>query len=137
VLVAILGFTHATLADWQTGRLASFRLVAQYKRWVHSRLSPAELRELEVVDDMAQRLLAHMDRSADAIAMAHVHGATSQSVQAHLAVLLKDELGFDEEVVLTPQEGLVTQSRPDSSSSSIHSAASSLRSTWRNDHEQS
>ena len=66
-----------------------------------------------MVDTIAAHLIDHMNTSADAIATAHVHGASSQSVQALMGVLLKDELGFEEEVVLTPQHGLVTQSRPD------------------------
>ena len=43
----------------------------------------------------------------------HVHGAKSKAIQDHFAILLSEELGFREEVVLTPQSGLVTQARPD------------------------
>jgi hypothetical protein len=85
----------------------------EYKRWTRSSLSNAEAVELELVDEIAVRLLAHMKQYADSVALAHVHGASSQAVQALFAVLLNQELGFDEEVVLTPQEGLVTQARPD------------------------
>jgi hypothetical protein len=43
----------------------------------------------------------------------HIHGAKSRAIQDHFAELLRQELGFGEEVVLTPQTGLVTQARPD------------------------
>ena len=85
----------------------------EYKRWVRSALTDDETTELAHVDALAKRLIDHMETASPLIAAAHVHGARSQSVQAHLSVLLKDELGFDEEVILTPQDGLVTQSRPD------------------------
>ena len=65
------------------------------------------------MDDLAARLVEHIDEAAEVIAKLHVHGASSAVVQAHFAQLLKDELDFDEEVVLTPQDGLVTRARPD------------------------
>lgn len=85
----------------------------EYKRWTRSILDDAEQVELALVDEIAERLLAHMSLHADTVAAAHVHGASSQTVQALFAVLLNEELGFEEEVVLTPQEGLVTLARPD------------------------
>lgn len=66
-----------------------------------------------MVDGMAQILLAHVAQTAPEIATLHVHGAKSQSLQDHFAKLLKVELGFETEVVLTPQDGLVTRARPD------------------------
>ena len=69
--------------------------------------------ELELVDSLAATLRAHIDATADTIAALHVHGASSKAIQDHFSILLRTELGFDEEVVLTPQDGLVTQARPD------------------------
>lgn len=68
---------------------------------------------MEIVDDLARRLRDHIAQTQDEISAIHVHGARSKSVQDHFALLLCEELGFTEEVVLTPQEGLVTQARPD------------------------
>jgi len=42
-----------------------------------------------------------------------VHGAQSKAIQNHFAGLLRVDLGFREEVVLTPQTGFVTHARPD------------------------
>lgn len=69
--------------------------------------------ELDAVDELAQRLLSHIEDTTSEIAAIHVHGATSKTVQDHFAGLLRLELGFDEEVVLTPQSGFVTHARPD------------------------
>ena len=69
--------------------------------------------ELDAVDELANRLVSHIDDTRAEIAALHVHGALSKTVQDHFATLLHLELGFDEEVVLTPQSGFVTQARPD------------------------
>lgn len=69
--------------------------------------------EMKKVDELAQNLLAHIEATKDEIATIHVHGAKSQEIQAHFARLLRLELGFREEVVLTPQTGFVTKARPD------------------------
>ena len=84
-----------------------------YARHVRLRLSRAEEREMNRVDELAQRLVQHVEQTAQRIAALHVHGAPSSAIQAHFSQLLKGKLGFREEVVLTPQEGLVTQARPD------------------------
>ena len=65
------------------------------------------------VDTLAERLKSHIDQTAAEIARIHVFRASSSAVQAHFFRLLKDQLGFQEEVVLTPQQGLVTRARPD------------------------
>lgn len=65
------------------------------------------------VDQLAQSLLAHLNAREQAITSIHVHGATSLAVQSIVSELLREELGFREEVVLTPQLGLVTRARPD------------------------
>jgi|SRR4051794_15000498 len=65
------------------------------------------------VDLLARGLRQHVSETAEEIKALHVHGAPSSAVQAHFSRLLRDRLGFREEVVLTPQEGLVTRARPD------------------------
>lgn len=68
---------------------------------------------MQAVDGLAEKLLAHIVATTAEIAELHVHGAKSKAIQDHFAILLREELGFGEEVVLTPQSGLVTQARPD------------------------
>ncbi|HEY0891352.1 MAG TPA: hypothetical protein VGE38_17265 [Nocardioides sp.] len=84
-----------------------------YARHVKAELLPDQAAELQAVDLLAERLLAHIASTSADIAALHVHGAKSKAIQDHFASLLKEELGFGEEVVLTPQTGLVTQARPD------------------------
>lgn len=84
-----------------------------YVRHVRSDVDRAATEELERVDRLARALADEVRDTADAIARLHVHGASSSAVQAHFAILLTGALGFAEEVVLTPQEGLVTRARPD------------------------
>ena len=62
---------------------------------------------------MAGRLRAHLENHADNITALHVFRAQSKAIQDHVGSLLEHELRFRSEVVLTPQDGLVTQSRPD------------------------
>lgn len=87
--------------------------VVSHSRWVRQSPTPDEQHELARVDEMAAKLVRHIEQTAAEIAAIHVHGAGSRSVQDHFSLLLKGELGFEEEVVLTPQDGLVTQARPD------------------------
>lgn len=54
-----------------------------------------------------------MHSSVEAIAALHIYGAQSKAIQDQVGSLLERRLGFASEVVLTPQDGLVTQSRPD------------------------
>lgn len=84
-----------------------------YARFVRHRVTDAELRELQAVDELAGRLADHLEASASAIRAVHVYGAQSRAVQAVVSVLLRQELGFREEVVITPELGLTTQARPD------------------------
>lgn len=69
--------------------------------------------ELVRVDELARMLLHHLEQSAAEIDAVHVHGAGSSAIQAVVARLLSQELGFRQEIVLTPQIGLVTQARTD------------------------
>jgi hypothetical protein len=84
-----------------------------YVRHVRSEVDHAAAEELVRVDRLARALAIEVRDTADAIARLHVHGASSSAVQAHFSVLLTGTLGFAEEVVLTPQEGLVSRARPD------------------------
>lgn len=84
-----------------------------YARHVTHALPPQFEPELERVDSLARELIAHISETQAAIAALHIHGAQSQSLQSHFAQLLRVKLGFEEEVVLTPQDGFVTRARPD------------------------
>ncbi|ROS31339.1 hypothetical protein [Cellulomonas sp. PhB150] len=88
-------------------------MTGRHHRFARRDTTPAELAELAVVDRLAEQLAAHLAlRTAD-IDLVHIHGAGSSRVQAIVSELLHDELGFREEVVITPQDGLVTRARPD------------------------
>ncbi|AXH96786.1 hypothetical protein DV701_12260 [Ornithinimicrobium avium] len=72
-----------------------------------------ERAELERVDALAERLMDHLQADEGVIARLHIHGAQSKAIQGRVGSLLEAELGFAPEVVLTPDEGLVTRARPD------------------------
>lgn len=84
-----------------------------YARHVKATVPPAAAAELAIVDGIAQQLLEHIAVTRTEIATIHVHGAKSTAIQQHFSSLLRLELGFGEEVVLTPQTGFVTHARPD------------------------
>lgn len=84
-----------------------------YARHVKANISPEQAVELAAVDSLADKLRAHIAATKEQITLLHVHGAPSKAIQDHFAKLLREDLGFGEEVVLTPQSGLVTQARPD------------------------
>ncbi len=75
--------------------------------------SIAEIAELTRVDELSAALLAHLTTTAADIDQVHIHRAQSSAVQAIVAKLLVDRLGFSQEVVLTPELGFVTSARPD------------------------
>ncbi|MFB9313341.1 hypothetical protein [Nocardioides plantarum] len=87
--------------------------LTRYRRFVRSSPTDAENAELERVDGLAQRLSAHLASSSPEIALVHVHRAQSRAVQDIVSTLLRVEIGFGEEVVITPQDGFVTRARPD------------------------
>jgi hypothetical protein len=87
--------------------------VASYARHARASLSSDEVSELDRVDALAEKLRDHIESTAATIARLHVHNAPSAAIQHHFSDLLKGRLEFREEVVLTPQEGLVTRARPD------------------------
>ena len=84
-----------------------------YRRHVKAVVPPEHAAEVEAVDRLATRLINHVEATRVEIAAIHIHGASSSAIQHHFAMLLRAELGFSEEVVLTPQTGFVTQARPD------------------------
>ncbi len=84
-----------------------------YARFTRSTLTAAEERELLRVDALAQRLREHLQGRAVDIDAAHVHRASSGAIQAIVSQLLREQLQFREERVLTPEHGFVTQARPD------------------------
>lgn len=84
-----------------------------YRRHVKAVIPPSRAAELQIVDEIARRLQGHIEETREEIAALHVHGAMSGAIQKHVALLLREELGFGEEIVLTPQSGFVTQARPD------------------------
>lgn len=82
-------------------------------RYVRSGADPDERCEVEAVERIVDQLLDHVASSRDAINAAHVHGAQSKQLQDIFEELLRERLGFRSEVVLTPQDGFVTQARAD------------------------
>lgn len=87
--------------------------MAAYRELVRAALTDDERHELAHVRDLARQLAEHLAHSASDIDRVHVHGAQSGAVQSIVSRLLKEQLGFQEEVVLTPEIGLVTRARPD------------------------
>jgi hypothetical protein len=87
--------------------------VEGYARHVKVVVPPEHASELEIVDQLTQRLREHIAATRDEVAAIHVHGAQSRAIQDHFGGLLRVELQFGEEVVLTPQTGFVTHARPD------------------------
>jgi hypothetical protein len=85
----------------------------EYERFARSTLTPTEQAELETVDGLAAQLVAHLASTSDGIDAVHVHGAGSGKIQGIVSTLLTERLGFSEEIVLTPQDGLITHARPD------------------------
>lgn len=87
-------------------------MTIEYERLQRSRLED-HLTSVLAVDQLADRLRTALEDHAEAIDLAHVHGASSAAVQRIVSTILKDELGFDEEVLLTAQDGIVSKPRPD------------------------
>lgn len=87
--------------------------MAPHTRLVRSNLSPVETAEVAIVDGLADRLTTHLQSNIEVLAALHVYGAQSKKIQDTVGALLEHELGFGSEIVLTPQDGLVTRARPD------------------------
>lgn len=84
-----------------------------YVRLQRSHTTNEEKPILEVVDGLAARLRAQLQEQSLLIDTAHVHGASSSKVQAIVSTILRAQLGFTEELLLTAQDGVVSKPRPD------------------------
>lgn len=87
-------------------------------------MTTEETREMARVDALASELREHLRASASEIAQVHVHRAPSSAVQKIVSELLRERLGFGEEVVLTPEYGLSQQHAPTSTTGSPQAAGS-------------
>ena len=104
-------------------------MTIEYQRMQRSRLESHQLAAISAVDELAKALRSALELEAAAIDLAHIHGASSASVQTIVSSILKDRLGFDEEVLLTPEDGIVSRPRPDFSTGSAQARGSSRRSS--------
>lgn len=85
----------------------------RYARFTRVRADRDIEAELSEVDSLASRLVEHLERRQSEIDRVHVHGAASSAVQRIVSELLRVDIGFGEEVVIAPDDGLVTRARPD------------------------
>lgn len=84
-----------------------------YTRHFRANLSDQEMDELDRVTALADHLRLELERKIDEIALAHVHGAQSGKIQGLVSAILLTDMGFEEEVVLRPEDEFVTLARPD------------------------
>jgi hypothetical protein len=82
-------------------------------RFTRGTLTESEAAEVARVDLLAESLSRFLAESSRSIDAAHVHNAQSGTIQTIVSEVLRRKLGFREEVVLTPQDGIVTRARPD------------------------
>ena len=87
--------------------------MGEYARHTRAHLSAQETAEVAAVDAIADHLRDHLISRDSTLRALHIYGAQSKSIQDEVGSLLERELRFRSEVVLTPQDGLVTQARPD------------------------
>jgi hypothetical protein len=87
--------------------------VIQYAFHARPPADAAEADEIARVRELARQLRRHLETEAETIAALHIHGAQSSAIQRTVGSLLEQRLAFVSEVILTPDEGLVTQARPD------------------------
>ena len=87
--------------------------MSKYVRFVRNNLTESERAEIHVVDRIAEKLTEHLQEQQTQIAQVHVWGVQSKAVQDIVALLLQERLDFEQEYVLTPEEGLVVKPRPD------------------------
>lgn len=88
-------------------------MAIEYERFQRSQVAARYVESIRSVDQLAARLRAALELESAAVDAAHIHGASSASVQRIVSSILKGHLGFDEEVVLTPETGIVSRPRPD------------------------
>lgn len=80
--------------------------------FVRSTVTSEEAAEVSAVEALVAGLLVKLREQDRDINRAHVVGAQSMVMQQIVGSTLLD-IGFSEEVVLTPQDGIVTRARPD------------------------
>lgn len=85
----------------------------EMRSFVRSSPTPDQQAEIERVRRLADHLRTELTAREVALNQAHVVNASSAAIQAIVSEVLKDELDFNEEVVLTQQDGIVTRARPD------------------------
>ena len=88
-------------------------MAIEYKRFERSQLDAHHLDSIGRVDALAAQLQGALELQSAAIDIAHIHGAKSLEVQKIVSSILKGQLGFEEEVVLPPGNGIVSRPRPD------------------------
>ncbi|MDF8263930.1 hypothetical protein [Luteipulveratus flavus] len=76
-------------------------------------LEAFEREEVTEVSMIADALRARLDELEDDVRSAHVYRAKSAAIQSIVSRILTNDLDFREEVVITPQDGLVSRARPD------------------------
>lgn len=69
--------------------------------------------DVERVANLARILTDRLAEREAEIDLAHIARASSQAIQDIVSTVLTGELGFQEEVVLTREDGLVVRPRPD------------------------
>jgi hypothetical protein len=85
----------------------------EYERFERSRRDGEEARTIAMVDALAAQVRGELEANAASIDLAHIHGASSSAVQEIVSAILKEHLGFDEEVLLTHEDGILARPRPD------------------------
>ena len=88
-------------------------MAIEYERFERSRRDGDEVRTIAMVDALAAQLRGELEANAASIDLAHIHGASSSAVQEIVSAILKKHLGFDEEVLLTHEDGILARPRPD------------------------
>ncbi len=88
-------------------------MAIEYERFERSRRDDEQARTIAMVDALATQLRGELEANAASIDVAHIHGASSSAVQEIVSAILKEHLGFDEEVVLTHEDGILARPRPD------------------------
>lgn len=93
-------------------RCKAWGMQTRYTRLIRSVTTPAEDAEMVEVDKLATALEAHIEAHEERINRVHIFRAQSSALEEVIAELL-DDLSFQRQVILTPQDGFVTRARPD------------------------
>lgn len=87
--------------------------MVNYVQHVRSDVATGAGSEVERVSALAEQFRIALESRAADVASAHVHGAQSGAIQSLVSQILLSQMGFDEEVVLRPEDEFVTHARPD------------------------